>query len=292
MTATTNTSPLKVRVLNGSDQHDGFGVNSSVVYGEKEAVIVDTQFTLANAHRLVAEALETGCKVTTIYISHFHPDHFLGTSVVHAAFPEARVVSLPDCGAVVNEAYDFKIRYWGTEVLGINGSKTKVNIEYLDEPVIMLEGQRLEILGPLQGDSEHQSAVWIPCIRTLIACDTVFSGAHVWMADAKTPELRKDWLDVLDRLEALKPEVVIPGHAPDASHFSPDAIGYTRDYIKEFEQVARDARDSAEIIATMMQRHPGLSTFICLNYSAKIIKDRYPWPGEWPQSLRDLKPVL
>jgi hypothetical protein len=29
-----------------------------------------------------------------------------------------------------------------------------------------------------------------------------------------------------------------------------------------------------------------------LEYSARILKDQYQWAGEWPQALRDLKPVF
>ncbi|SHO56937.1 MBL fold metallo-hydrolase [Vibrio quintilis] len=285
-------SPLNIKIFNGGDQHDGFSVNSTIVYGQKNAVVIDTQFTLANAHRLVAEILETGCQLQTIYITHFHPDHFLGTAVLHRAFPDAQIISLKGCGEFVNDAYDFKINYWGTEVLGSNGPKEKVAVELIEEPLIMLEGQRLEILGPLRGDSDGQSALWIPCIKTLVAADTVFNQAHVWIADDKTPELRQDWLDVLDRLEALNPEIVVPGHAPDAGRVSPDAIDFTRQYIKTFETVARAAHSGDELFSAMQQRYPGLATDICLHYSSKILKDKYVWPGEWPQALRELETVL
>ncbi|MEI8633235.1 MBL fold metallo-hydrolase [Vibrio sp. PP-XX7] len=108
---------VNIKVFNGGDQHMGFGVNSTIIFGATEAAVVRyANCTLANAHRLVADILETGCDLKYIYITHWHPDHFLGLSVVHEAFPNARVVSLPSIAAKVNEAYDFKITYWGTEV--------------------------------------------------------------------------------------------------------------------------------------------------------------------------------
>ncbi|CAM3880937.1 Hydroxyacylglutathione hydrolase [Vibrio aerogenes CECT 7868] len=285
-------SPLSIKIFNGGDSHDGFSVNSTIVYGKKDAIVIDTQFTLANAHRLVGEILETGCRLQTIYITHFHPDHFLGTSVIHHAFPDAQIISLRGCGEFVNDAYDFKIRYWGNEVLGINGPKEKVPVTLIDEPVMMLEDQRLEILGPLRGDSDGQSAVWIPCIKTLVAADTVFNEAHVWIADDKTPELRQEWLDVLDKLEALNPVIVVPGHAPTADRVSPDAIEFTRQYIQTFVSVAKTAKNGDEVFNAMQQRYPNLATDICLHYSAKILKDNYDWPGEWPQALRELETVF
>lgn len=285
-------APLKFKVFNGGDAHMGFGVNSTILYGEHEALVVDTQFTLSNAHRLVADILETGCNLTYIYITHFHPDHFLGLCVVHEAFPDAKVVSLPDIAQMINDAFDFKIRYWGTEVLGINGAKKTVQLHPLNEPVMLIDGHRVEVIGPLRGDSELQSVVWAPSIKTLVAADTVFANAHVWVADDKTPEMRQEWFDVLDQLEALGPEVVIPGHAPSADFVSPEAIGFTREYLSAFVEELKHCKDSAGIVTAMERRYPGLATHICLEYSAKILKDQYAWPGEWPQALRDLKPVF
>ena len=280
---------LKFKVFNGGEAHMGFDVNSVILYGEREAVLIDAQFTLSNGHRLVAEILETGRALKAIYITHFHPDHFLGLQVVHEAFPNARVVSLPQVADLVNEAYDFKIEYWGRTVLGMNGPKSKVKVESLTEPVIMLEGQRLEIVGPFRGDCAVNTVVWIPSIKTLVASDVVFSHSHVWVADDKTPPMRQEWLESLDRLEALGPEVVIPGHAPSAEYRSPDAIPFTREYLKTFIEEMGKASNGQEIMDAMKRRYPDLGTHICLDYSAKILKDHYKWPGEWPQSLREIE---
>ncbi|WP_277761315.1 MBL fold metallo-hydrolase [Pseudomonas sp. A34-9] len=285
-------APLKFKVFNGGEAHMGFGVNSTIIYGEREALVIDTQFTLSNAHRLVADILETGCDLTYIYITHFHPDHFLGLCVVHDAFPTANVVSLPEIAQSVNDAFDFKIRYWGNEVLGVNGAKKSVHVNPLQEPLMLIDGQKVEVIGPLRGDSDLQSVVWVPSIRTLVAADTVFANAHVWVADDKTPEMRQEWFDVLDQLEALAPLVVVPGHAPSADFTSPDAIGFTREYLIAFVEELKKSDDSTQIMAAMERRYPGLATHICLEYSAKILRDEYQWAGEWPQALRDLKPIF
>ncbi len=49
--------PLQIEVFRSSEEHMGLGVNSTIIYGEKEAVLFDAQFTLSNAHRLVAEIM-------------------------------------------------------------------------------------------------------------------------------------------------------------------------------------------------------------------------------------------
>jgi glyoxylase-like metal-dependent hydrolase (beta-lactamase superfamily II) len=74
----------------------GLWGHSTIIYGEREGLVIDTQFTLSNAHRLVADILETGCDLTCIYITHFHPDHFLSLCVVNDAFPSAPGIQRQD----------------------------------------------------------------------------------------------------------------------------------------------------------------------------------------------------
>lgn len=287
-------SKLNIKVFNGGDTPGGFAVNSTLIYGEKDAILLDAQFAESSAHRLVAMITENGVKPSRVYISHFHPDHFLGLSVIKKAFPDIQVLSLPSIAKDINEAFDFKISYWGNNVLGLDGAKEKVQVEAYDKKYLELEGDKIEILGPLRGDSDDASALWIPSIKTLLAVDTVFSQAYVWIADAKTFDSRDEWFKVLDKLQALKPEVVVPGHSPsnDPQYFDPSNIDFTRKYIQDFDEIWKEAQSSDEIIEKMTAKYPGLAAKICLEMSAKILQDRFAWPGEYPQALRDLVPEI
>ena len=287
-------SNLKIKVFNGGDTLGGFAVNSVLIYGENDAVLLDAQFAQSSAHRLVAMVTENGVKPSRIYISHFHPDHFLGLNVIKKEFPDIEVLSLPGIADLVNGAFDFKIDYWGKEVLKLDGAKEAVKVKPVSKPYLELEGEKIEILGPLRGDSDDASALWIPSIKTLLAVDAVFAEAYVWIADAKTIASRKDWFKVLDDFEALNPEVVVPGHSPsnDPKYFDPENMKFTKKYIEDFEEVWKNASSSEEIIDKMTEKYPGLAAKICLEMSAKILKDRFAWSGEYPQELKDLKPEI
>src|SRR6187402_3485759 len=77
---------LTTTVYTGSP--GGFLVNSTLVAGDKDAVLIDGQFTLADAHRLVAMILESKKNLTTIVVTHGHPDHYFGLGVLKQAFPK------------------------------------------------------------------------------------------------------------------------------------------------------------------------------------------------------------
>jgi glyoxylase-like metal-dependent hydrolase (beta-lactamase superfamily II) len=76
---------LETMVFTGSPA--GFLVNSTLVSGANDAVLIDAQFAMADAYRLVGWLIESRKNLTTIYITHAHPDHYFGLEVVKQAFP-------------------------------------------------------------------------------------------------------------------------------------------------------------------------------------------------------------
>ena len=75
---------------------NGYDVNSTMVSGDKDiSKSIDPQFSLSEAHRLAAEILESKKNLTTIYVTHPHPDHLFGLAAApKQAFPSARIVAL------------------------------------------------------------------------------------------------------------------------------------------------------------------------------------------------------
>ena len=195
----------------------------------------------------MAEIFEVDRNLTQIFIGHLYPDHYLGLEVVKDAFPDACVLAYRDATDEINDAYDFKIEYWGKQILRRNGARRKVNGERIDDPHLKVDGETIEIIGILRGDAAHEAALWIPSTRTLIGADTVFSDAHVWVADARTPQELKEWLDNLDRLEALTHAFANPGHAPNSWPYDPDLIEFTRRYLKDFIRELNATTDSAQL---------------------------------------------
>jgi glyoxylase-like metal-dependent hydrolase (beta-lactamase superfamily II) len=76
-------------------------VNSVLIAGSKEAILVDTQMVKAEAEKVVEMVKQSGKTLTTVLISHPHPDHLLGAAVIQAAFPEAKFVSSAKVAAAI-----------------------------------------------------------------------------------------------------------------------------------------------------------------------------------------------
>src|SRR5437870_3254937 len=71
-------------------------ISSTLISGERDAVLVDTPITVEQARALANWVADRGKNLTTIYATHGHGDHFFGASTVLERFPHARFVARPD----------------------------------------------------------------------------------------------------------------------------------------------------------------------------------------------------
>lgn len=228
--------------------------NVTLIKGDKSAVLVDAGFSRADAHRIVAEILDSGRTLQTIVITHDHPDHFFGLDVLSDAFPDAKIVADPKVAADMKRSVPIKFKRWGA-MLGTNAPHRPVYPDGLPSDRIDLEGHVLRILGPMQGDHVDCTAIWDAESRTLITGDLAYDGVYVWLGEHKAANYAA-WLASLDRLEALHPLVVIAGHRkpglPDDSY----ALAWTRQYIELFAREAKTARTSQQLADALHRAYP------------------------------------
>lgn len=268
LTATfaAHAAPLKLDVFNPGEAAI-FPVASVLVSGDKDAVLIDAQFSRAEAEKLVERIRASGKHLTTIYISWDDPDYYFGLDVIHAAFPDAKIVALPHTIAGIQAKKDAKVAYWGP-ILKQNAPHEVIVPQPLQGNTITLEGKKLNI---------DAAFVSIPSLKAVVGGVSVFNGLHVWTADAQTPAARQQWLSTLDRIAALKPVTVVPGHFAPAAPLTPDSIAYTRDYLLKFEAETAKAANAAALIARMKQLYPNAGLESALDISAKVAKGEMKW---------------
>jgi len=243
----------------------GFLVNSTIVAGENDAVLVDAQFSLADAHRLVAALLESKKNLTTIYITHFHPDHYFGLTVIKQAFPKAKIVTTASSLAEIKTTWKAKTKQWGP-MYGQLVPTTPVLPVALAGKSITLEGQTLEIRAG-QGDSADNTYVWIPSTKTVITGDIVFNGVHPWTAESNAAS-RKAWIKTLDELAALGPTMVVAGHKDPKTKDDVAAIEQTRAYLEAFDAAVASSKTSAEVQQKIKAKYGALQLDIILPLGA------------------------
>ena len=138
---------------------------------------------------------------------------------------------------------------------------------------LTLEGERIEI----KEMNTPNAYLWAPAIKTAFGGVPVYSGVHVWMADSQSKAARTEWVNALDRMLALKPERVIPGHFLGEAPKGTQAVTFTRDYVLRFEQALASTKGSGPLIDALKQAYPSLPVDDGLAIGAKVNTGEMKW---------------
>lgn len=266
---------LKMEVYNPGEKSI-FPVSSEIISGKTEVALIDAQFQRNDAEALVKKIKQSGKKLTTIYISQADPDFYFGLDVITKAFPQAKVLATPQTIEEIEATKDGKMAYWGP-ILKENAPGKVIVPQALQGKSFTIDGQQIDVEG-LDGPSPEKTFVWIPSLKAVVGGVAVSGNIHLWVADTQTTESRQHWLTTLEKIKALKPVTVVPGHYLDNAPQTLASVTFTQNYLTTLNTEIPKAKDSAELIAAMKKHYPELKDESSLELSAKVLKNEMKWP--------------
>jgi glyoxylase-like metal-dependent hydrolase (beta-lactamase superfamily II) len=199
--------------------------NVGYVVGDRAVLVIDTGLGPRNGAAVyeVAKKL-AGAKALYLVTTHFHPEHDLGAQ----AFPETtKLIRSADQVKEIAEA--------GLALAKVFASRSPINAELLKDADfrkadITFERDydldlggvhaKLTAMGP--NHTLGDTIIWIESERVLFAGDLAMRAQPAF---ASPHSSLRHWLAVLDRLEELKPAIVVPSHGPTG-----DGIGFITGY--------------------------------------------------------------
>jgi glyoxylase-like metal-dependent hydrolase (beta-lactamase superfamily II) len=246
--------------------------SATLIYGEKDAVLVDTLLTVEQAKALAEWVAAHGKNVTTIYVTHGHGDHFFGLGAVLDRFPNARAVATPDVVKVMRRqaSPEYVASFWKARYPGQIPERLVI-AEELKESVIHLEGRELIAVPLGHTDTDNTTCLHVPSAGLVVAGDAAYNDVHLYLAESNA-QTRREWIAALDTIEALKPRAVIAGHKKAEREDSPRIIEETRQYIRDFERLAEAATTARELYDRMLELYPNRANPGSLWGSARLVK--------------------
>ncbi|WP_227727327.1 MBL fold metallo-hydrolase [Yersinia proxima] len=266
---------LKMEVYNPGEKSI-FPVSSEIISGKTEVALIDAQFQRNDAETLVKKIKQSGKKLTTIYISQADPDFYFGLDVITQAFPQAKVIATPQTIKEIKATKEGKMAYWDP-ILKENAPTQIIVPQALRGNSFTIDGQEISVEG-LDGPSPEKTFVWIPSLKAVVGGVAVSGNIHLWVADTQTPESRQNWLTTLEKIKALKPVTVVPGHYLDNAPQTLESVTFTQNYLTTLNTEIPKAKDSAELITAMKKHYPDLKDESSLELSAKVLKNEMKWP--------------
>jgi glyoxylase-like metal-dependent hydrolase (beta-lactamase superfamily II) len=241
----------------GEKQRPWPPISSTLISGERDAVLVDTPITVEQARALANWVAARGKNLTTIYATHGHGDHFFGASTVLERFPGARFVARPEVIEIMRQqaSPESLATYWNPRFPGQISSQLAI-AEELTGNIINLEGQELVSVPLGFTDTAGTTCLHVPSIGLIVAGDAAYNGVHLHLSESPDRQKRQEWIAALDKMESLKPRAVIAGHKRVGNVDSPKILGETRKYIRDFERLAMQTTTARELYDQMLKLYP------------------------------------
>ena len=231
-------------------------IASTLIYGKRDAVLVDAFMTVKQADALVDWVVASGKNLTTIYITHGHGDHWFGNGALLERFPNARAVARPDVVRVMRQqaSPEFLERFWKAGVPGQIPDRLII-AEELKGNVIDLEGHDLVAVELGHTDTDHTTCLNVPSVGLVVAGDAAYNDVHLYLAESNA-ETRREWISALDKIESLNPRAVIAAHKRPGNDDNPRIIEETRQYIRDFDRIAEMTTTAQELYDKMLELYP------------------------------------
>src|ERR1700681_3340970 len=229
---------------------------ATLIYGARDAVLVDAFMTVKQADALADWVAAKNKNLTTIYITHGHGDHWFGVGTLLERFPSAIAVATPEVVKVMrqNASPEFLDKVWKAAFPGQIPDRLVI-AEELKGNVIDLEGHALVAVELGHTDTDYTTCLHVPSIGLVVTGDAAYNDVHLYLVESNA-QTRREWIDALDKIEALNPRAVVASHKRPENEDDPRIIEQTRQYIRDFDRLAETTKTSQELYDKMLELHP------------------------------------
>ncbi|ODR21642.1 MBL fold metallo-hydrolase [Mycolicibacterium porcinum] len=232
-------------------------ISSTLITGSADAVLVDPPLTLTQASEVGDWIEASGRRLTGVYLTHGHGDHWFGAIPLLRRFPGAQVYATAGTRQhmAAQNSPEFRASFWDKVFPG-ELPTGEVEVRNVDEGGFELEGERLLPVEVGHTDTDATTMLHVPSTGLLVAGDVVYNGVHLYLTESGGVAGLDEWLAALDIAEALRPTVVIAGHKNPEAPDDTSQIAATRRYLTDARKLVESSTSAEEFYTAMLALHP------------------------------------
>ncbi|HEY4372894.1 MAG TPA: MBL fold metallo-hydrolase [Burkholderiales bacterium] len=239
--------------------------NVGIVVGAKAVLVIDTGLGPRNGAAVLQAAQRlAGARALYLVATHFHPEHDLGAQ----AFPASTMM-------IRSSDQQKDIDEFGLALARVFASRSALNADLLEgaqyrranisfgrDMLLDLGGVRAHLYAMGANHTRGDIAIWIEGDQVLFTGDIAMRAQPAFASPYSSLD---HWLQSLDRLEALHPQLIVPSHGPTGSGV--EFIQGYRTYLKELRE------------RTAAEKRAGKTVEQAVDAVAAAMGDRYPDRG-------------
>jgi glyoxylase-like metal-dependent hydrolase (beta-lactamase superfamily II) len=217
-----------------SAKNKGFMSNAGFVVTPEGVVVFDALGTPVLGRAMLAAIREvTPQPIKRVVVSHYHADHFYGLKAFKDAGAEIWAHRAGQAYLTSGQAGD-RLTQRRLDLFPWVDETTEIVTPdlWLDgDTDFKLGGMTFRILYAEGAHSPEDIMLFVDSDRVLFAGDLLFAGRVPFVGTADS----RGWLKAMDKMIAMKPAVVVPGHGPASTDVARDLV-LTRDYLLYLRQ--------------------------------------------------------
>ena len=230
-------------------------LSSTLISGAQDAVLVDPPFTRTQTERVGDWVEKSGRRLTHIYVTHGHGDHWFGTGELVKRFPGVTVYATAGTIEVMRQqAGQGREQLWDRIFPG-QIPETPVLAQPIPAEGFLLEANPVVAVETGHSDTDHTTVLHVPSISLVAAGDVAYNGVHQYILEGGHGGLQQ-WLRAIDRVADLHPRAVVAGHKNKTRPDNPAILAETRQYLQDVIRLLDDKPTAREFFDQMIALYP------------------------------------